>query len=501
MNESVSKIQRFDDNPSSVGISQYVVSHVDESAMSARAVISTPRPDRVRHVVNPLGGDYTEYKSNPVVFWEHGLKGGPLSLPIATSSDPDNRLCVYPTREEIEAVGYFSGRNQQSEQIFALIADRIIRATSIRFRPAVAPVMKAGVTYYDDWIMEEWSWAAFGVNPDAVAGVVAKGRLAGSQIDEVIMKSLLSQLPKRQAYRIGLDFESLCKSCCEACKSGSGSCESHEEEGAMKKSLPPKPADDEEDVDVEEESSSSEAGKDGPKAEAKPGWKTGGGETPDSESEDEEPVYEQPPEDDEEEAPPEEEAPSQPKSVGYGAKMLRATHKALSTIHGNMNGAMGELEHPGVKERLSNVHRQIGEMAEGVAGYFASTYPNIPLEDQEDQEQQAVVKSLLARKPIRRLGLVDVITDLAALNEDLDEPVLKSAVGRLTTLLDQARREQESVLKSEGATPVQPKKVAPPAATNDAPPAAVIDRLRETKDSWSRAASLLKSLKAATGQR
>src|SRR4051812_41355949 len=62
---------------------------IDESAMSATAIISTPTPDRVRDSMVPRGCLLDDYKNNPVVLWEHGFN---LSLPIGKSEDPSGNL-------------------------------------------------------------------------------------------------------------------------------------------------------------------------------------------------------------------------------------------------------------------------------------------------------------------------------------------------------------------------------------------------------------------------
>ena len=165
---------------------------VDESEMSATAIISTPAWDRQNDSLNPLGGSYENYRMNPVVFWDHGKD---VTTPVAKSIDADRNLLVWPSAEGIRAKSIFSSRNKISEQIFALLADDIIHATSIRFQPLERPVSKSDGLRYEVWDMEEWSWCGLGVNPEAVREVVSKGRIAGSSIDGSILKSLTSNMP------------------------------------------------------------------------------------------------------------------------------------------------------------------------------------------------------------------------------------------------------------------------------------------------------------------
>lgn len=185
------------------GIATQTLIGVDENEMSATALISTPDWDRQNDSLNPLGGNYDNYKLNPLVYWEHGKH---ITVPIAKSDNADGELMVFPSQDGIRATSYFSNRNKQSEQFFNLIADGIIRAASIRFKPLKAPITKSmGAGQFghrfDEWEKEEWSWCGLAVNPKAVREVIAKGNLAGSQIDGSIMKSLQSLIPETTTTR------------------------------------------------------------------------------------------------------------------------------------------------------------------------------------------------------------------------------------------------------------------------------------------------------------
>jgi hypothetical protein len=193
------RVGQFYDVDNSHGIAANAVVGVDESEMSATAVISTPTWDRQRDSLNPLGGRYDHYRLNPVVMWDHGLE---IVTPIAKSKDSEGNLLVYPSAEGIRAKSIFSQRNKVSEQIFALLADDIVHATSIRFKPLSRPKSMANGQRYDEWEMEEWSWCGLGVNPEAVRDVIAKGRLAGSPIDGSLLKSLRGSVPATRKTKV-----------------------------------------------------------------------------------------------------------------------------------------------------------------------------------------------------------------------------------------------------------------------------------------------------------
>ena len=150
---------------------------VDSTRMSASAIISTPAVDRVGDSMDTLGCDLTQYRKNPVVFWNHAFDG--FTKPIGISENSSGQLEVYPTSENIKATCYFTNKFLEAEQIFELVNEKTIRATSIRFDPIGSPSRSGGVQRFSKWYLLEWSWVPIGCNPEAVQDVLAKGYLAG----------------------------------------------------------------------------------------------------------------------------------------------------------------------------------------------------------------------------------------------------------------------------------------------------------------------------------
>jgi hypothetical protein len=199
--------------------------------MTASARINTDAIDYQRGVILASGVGLENYKNNPIVLFEHGLST--ISYPIATSQSPDGELAVDRQEYHIDATSWFSQRLEEAYQVFALIDEGIIRATSIQ----VVPYKKA---YYTDdngeryevteeSDMVEWSWCAMGVNPEALrrsminpnsqiikeavalqsdqaAAVLDRGSLGGSRLLAPIRKSLQAMVPKASASSTGLDF-------------------------------------------------------------------------------------------------------------------------------------------------------------------------------------------------------------------------------------------------------------------------------------------------------
>ena len=183
--------------------------YVDRVAVSARAVISTPTIDRVRDVLIPGGCQLGNYEKNPVVLWSHGTDG--IDQPIGTSCGPDGNLAIAISDDEVTATCWFAQSSIEAMQIFELIDEGVIRAASVRETPIKSHVQhKPGVgeiLIVDEWDLEEWSWCAVGVNPDAVAKALDRNRLGGRPILPAIRKSLIAVAPTPRRFGVGLSKE------------------------------------------------------------------------------------------------------------------------------------------------------------------------------------------------------------------------------------------------------------------------------------------------------
>ena len=178
----------------------------DVNEMSATAVITTPAWDRTNDSLNPEGGSTEKYKSNPVVLWDHGKD---ITIPVAKCEDRKGNLSIIKSKDGWIGTSYFSSKCKQSEQIFDLITEGIIRATSVRFCPLEQPIVKSQGRLFNSWELEEWSWCPIGVNPEAIRCALSSGRLAGSQMDGSIRKSLMSAVPEQQTKSFKIGWENM----------------------------------------------------------------------------------------------------------------------------------------------------------------------------------------------------------------------------------------------------------------------------------------------------
>ena len=200
---------RIDATNGSLAIDHISPPYVDRAAMSAQAVISTATIDRVGDLLIPRGCRLENYAKNPIVLWAHGLEG--ITQPIGTSLSPDGELAVSVSETEVKATSWFSQKSLESAQIFELIDEGIIRATSVRETPLQSRIHHDSsgdeVLIVEEWELEEWSWCAIGINPDAVAKTLHRNRLGGQPITPSVLKSLIAVAPVSRKFGIGLATE------------------------------------------------------------------------------------------------------------------------------------------------------------------------------------------------------------------------------------------------------------------------------------------------------
>lgn len=133
------------------GVDDQILQAVNESAVSADFVILTnPRgskPNRNGNIVDITAGKegagmrLDQYQQNPVVLWDHGF-GHPF--PIGTSQGPDGNLALRMQATKATATVWFDQGSEFAMDVFRLVAQKIIRMSSVGFRALKAIRLKAG---------------------------------------------------------------------------------------------------------------------------------------------------------------------------------------------------------------------------------------------------------------------------------------------------------------------------------------------------------------------
>ncbi len=171
---------------------------VDEGKMCAEFCITTDDPDRVGDVVNPQGIVLDSFYKNPIGFYGHQV----FPLPIGKWEDEKGACTIVLSKHKATGTLYFSQRSKEAAQVFALVAEGILRATSIGFNPLLEPIPRDGRDdnpnslqagfYFPQIDLLEASVVGIPAQPTAtlVRACLSRDRLAGAPILAPIRKSL-----------------------------------------------------------------------------------------------------------------------------------------------------------------------------------------------------------------------------------------------------------------------------------------------------------------------
>ena len=360
---------------------------IDREAMTARAIISTPNPDRSDDIVVQEGILLDNYRNNPVVYFDHGFSG--LATPIGKSEDEDGNLTVAIGPQGMEATTYFSQSSCEAQQIFSLIDERIIRSESVRINPIEASLRprnedgRQGLQI-DSCELLEHSWVGIPDNPEAVGDAIRKiidgGRLAGSPICEPILKSLQPFAAATRVYGKGFGMP-LAKRAKAA----------DPEETPADETEPEVPAADE----------------------------AGPGDEPAAETE--------------------------AKEMPLGATLLAAYSDGLKSVLDGLAASMGPLENPGAKDFLSSQVEMLGGLLAEADTTYGKLYPDQKRAMADDGvDEEPAMKSFLHKSALNRLPISGLNQRLTALvtakNLKPDQRVIIAATAtRLAKMLDEVR--------------------------------------------------------------
>lgn len=187
----------------------------DDSLMLHAFRISTPTPDRVGDVMVPRGCEkyLGNYKSNPVVFFNHKKMG----LPIGLAKHPQTQDFLFQVSDDDVLAGcWFHGKTAESVQVYELVKLGVLSATSIGFNPKLITRNPTKSKTTDDpkgtfrvepdglkfmeWELLEWSVVGLPCNSETVAlgpikSILSKNLCAGSQLSEPLKDYLNKLLP------------------------------------------------------------------------------------------------------------------------------------------------------------------------------------------------------------------------------------------------------------------------------------------------------------------
>lgn len=408
---------------------------VDPARMSASAVINTDAIDYDGEVILASGVRLGNYANNPVVMWDHGRSVTPL--PIGTSRSPDGELLIQRSDRQIEATSFCAQSHPFAVQVFALIDEGVVRATSINVVPSVVAAYRGPdgreVLVTEESDMVEWSWTALGVNPEALKSDFSKAKslllsgayheamalqvahavrvldrnsLGGDLLMPAIRKSLLSMVPAPRGMLIKpFDEEVMSKDTLTGPEIKSMNRQ-------QLKSLNFEKYDDETQERLKAAIEEFPEGGDDVVPPADGQAKSGlPEETEDVDDLVDEVVNEFPAE----------EAVTEG-AVKLGAKVLMDAFEAIQYVHKFFGDAVAPVENDTVRVGMESVLADMADSLDSLRGLFSSAYPDLPAlgaadTTDEDAEMAMQMKAMLASNQSRRyrvMGLQSLVGTLAS---------------------------------------------------------------------------------------
>lgn len=348
---------------------------IDASRMSVRMRISTDTIDRDGHIVEQSTILTDNYRANPAVLLSHGED---YSLPVAVSESPEGEFTVTRQEDGTYATAYHKSQDEMSSQVFDAVACGLLRASSIGIDPLGAMIKIIDgeeVLIVTPCDMTEWSYAAIGVNPqalvkshrarsngklleswalqcEAASRILHRGTLDGRPILPALRKSISGLLvpqgsvtghtPERKVMKKQLTKEAVSKfTARQLVKAMSEMGEYDEASQAVIKEA----------------------------AAGMPDETPASGESPET----------------------------TPDDMPLGARVVAGVHEQLKQLISTAENAMGPVENPDVKEKLEEELAKLNECVVSVEGLFASAYPEQPALKMESAEVDGeMVKSFLA---------------------------------------------------------------------------------------------------------
>ena len=387
---------------------------IDPTRMRVLATINTDAIDHEDEVILASGVGLSIYQKNPVVLWNHAKE---ITVPIGQAESPDGELDLIRTETEILAATYFAQSFPFAVQIFALIDEKVIRATSIRVKPLVASIYVTPegeqVVVTEESEMVEFSWTPIGVNPEALAtgksllvpetvreamslqldsaiGVLNRGSLGGEAILPEIKKSLLTMVPRPRGQLVnpfensqGLEMKTLTAA------------ELKTMTRDKIKGLDLEKFDDETKARIKAMSGEDDDQQRADTVEGDEATVDTNGKAEDLERADDMDAE---------------------TGVKLGAKVLQEAFQALDYVVGYLNSALDPVENESVKGGMSEVLKSLSDHTDMIRGLYSESYPDMPElgSDQEKAEETVddKIKSMLADSQTKRfqtLGLCSMI--------------------------------------------------------------------------------------------
>lgn len=164
---------------------------VNEEEMSIVGILASGELDRDGDIIDPQGVQTDLHKLNPVVYYNHGMGG--RDLPIAKCEDKNGNYTVWVDEQNrLMAKCFFVRDDPFSEQIFNLMANKVITGMSLRATPKIKEPIRGRGDHVKQCTLVEASIVALPCDAYACQRVLEKNEFE-KMLPEVqdILKSVI----------------------------------------------------------------------------------------------------------------------------------------------------------------------------------------------------------------------------------------------------------------------------------------------------------------------
>jgi len=140
------------------------IKDVDDKKRIIEGIATTPSPDRTQDIVRPMGAKF----QLPIPFlWQHQH-----DKPVGHVIDVDVKKSGIAFKTQIEQLDEPGTLKDRLDEAWQSLKLKLVRATSIGFRPIKYSFIENGGIDYEEWDWLELSAVTIPANPDAVISAV-----------------------------------------------------------------------------------------------------------------------------------------------------------------------------------------------------------------------------------------------------------------------------------------------------------------------------------------
>jgi HK97 family phage prohead protease len=161
------------------------VKFVGLAERQVKFIASDPTPDRQGDILEPGGCDLKNFRSNPVLLWQH-RPDSPVARAVSISANS----------RAVEALAQFpdEGTDETADRVYKMIKAGVVNAVSVGFLPLASSPLPKGGSRFTKWELLEVSFVSIPANPSAV--ILARSALSEQEAARLRYQQLREEIER-----------------------------------------------------------------------------------------------------------------------------------------------------------------------------------------------------------------------------------------------------------------------------------------------------------------